>query len=150
MALRVLCTRCVMMRTQLSVSVVLLLAACSKPKPAPEEDVSPPPAAPAAPATNAAPGDPVAKAKITFEQRCTPCHGATGNGDGPASASLTPKPRNYTDKEWQASVNDEYIEKIIKFGGAAVNKSPAMPSNPDLDPATVAALRDIVRAFGKS
>ena len=132
------------------VSVLALIAGCSKPKPAPEED--PPPAtgsAPAAGSTAAPAGDPVAKAKTTFEQRCTPCHGATGSGDGPASASLTPKPRNYTDKEWQASVNDEYIEKIIKFGGAGVGKSPAMPSNPDLDAATITALKDIVRAFGK-
>ncbi len=67
----------------------------------------------------------------------------------PASASLSPKPRNYTDKAWQASVTDEQLEKTIKFGGAGVGKSPAMPSNPDLDPATIVALRDIVRSFGK-
>ena len=79
-----------------------------------------------------------------------PCHGSSGQGDGPASASLNPKPRKYADKEWQASVTDEYIEKIIKLGGAAVGKSPAMPNNPDLtDPAVVSALKDIVRGFGK-
>ncbi|MFN0246456.1 MAG: c-type cytochrome [Kofleriaceae bacterium] len=136
-----------MPRTRVFVSVLALLVACSKPKPAPEEE--PPPTGSAAATPTTPTGDPVAKAKTTFEQRCTPCHGATGAGDGPASASLTPKPRNYTDKEWQASVNDEYLEKIIKFGGAGVGKSPAMPNNPDLDAATITALKDMVRAFGK-
>ena len=93
-------------------------------------------------------GDPKAQAKQIFMQRCVPCHGATGQGDGPASATLNPKPRKYADPEWQASVTDEYLEKIIKFGGAAVGKSPAMPNNPDLtDPAVISALKDIVRGF---
>ena len=85
-----------MTRICLSISVVLLFAACGKPKPAPEED--PAPAASGTTATAAPSADVVAKAKTTFEQRCTPCHGASGNGDGPASASLSPKPRNYTVK----------------------------------------------------
>lgn len=91
-----------------------------------------------------------ATAKTIFEQRCVPCHGTTGQGDGPASAQLNPKPRKYADKAWQASVTDADIEKIIKVGGQAVGKSPLMPANPDLtDPAVVSALKDIVRGFGK-
>jgi mono/diheme cytochrome c family protein len=92
---------------------------------------------------------PAEKAKEVFAQRCVPCHGATGQGDGPASATLDPKPRKYIDTEWQASVTDDYLVKIIKYGGAAVGKSAAMPNNPDLDDAVVASLKDIVRAFGK-
>jgi mono/diheme cytochrome c family protein len=139
-------------RTYLSVFWIAALTAvaaggCSKkaedkPPPAETETTSsttPPPATG---------GDPVAKAKDIFRNRCVPCHGALGQGDGPASATLNPKPRKYADPEWQASVTDEYIEKIIKYGGAAVGKSPAMPNNPDLsDPAVVAALKDIVRGF---
>lgn len=68
-----------------------------------------------------------------FTQRCMPCHGESGHGDGPGSAALTPKPRNYTDGVWQKSVTDEQIKKTILYGGAAVGKSPAMPANPDLD-----------------
>jgi mono/diheme cytochrome c family protein len=105
---------------------------------------------PPGPSTATATADPAAKAKEIFATRCVPCHGSVGQGDGPASASLNPKPRKYADTAWQASVTDEYIEKIIKFGGAAVGKSPAMPNNPDLnDPAVVSALKDIVRSFGK-
>ena len=90
----------------------------------------------------------LAKADQIFVQRCTPCHGALGKGDGSASASLKPKPRNFSDTDWQKSVNDEHIEKIIKFGGTAVGKSAAMPANPDLnDKAVIAALRYKIRGF---
>jgi mono/diheme cytochrome c family protein len=90
----------------------------------------------------------LAKAEQIFAQRCTPCHGAEGKGDGAASASLKPKPRNLHDPDWHKSVTDEHIEKIIKLGGAAVGKSAAMPANPDLnDKAVVAALRYKVRSF---
>jgi mono/diheme cytochrome c family protein len=64
--------------------------------------------------------------------RCVTCHGPKGEGNGPGSAALDPKPRNFTDPAWQASVTDEHIAKIVQFGGAAVGKSPAMPGNPDL------------------
>ena len=91
------------------------------------------------------------EAQSIFELRCTPCHGPKGAGDGPGSAGLTPKPRNFTDAEWQKSVNDNHIETIIKFGGMAVGKSPAMPPNPDLmaKPEVVSALRQVVRGFKK-
>jgi len=126
----------------------LVLASCGGKKteepPATTGSAEPPPAT----APPAAGGDAKAQAKQIFMQRCVPCHGATGQGDGPASATLNPKPRKYADPEWQASVTDDYIEKIIKFGGAAVGKSPAMPNNPDLsDPAVISALKDIVRGF---
>lgn len=114
-----------------------------------------PPAPSTEPATSTPPptatGGAAAKEKAVaiFSQRCVPCHGTTGNGDGAASASLTPKPRAFGDVEWQKSVTDDHIAKIIKFGGAAVGKSPAMPGNPDLsDPEVVAALKDVVRSFG--
>jgi mono/diheme cytochrome c family protein len=90
------------------------------------------------------------EAQEIFASRCTPCHGAKGHGDGPASSGLTPPPRNLSDPEWQKSVTDDHIEKIIKFGGAAVGKSVAMPPNPDLmsKPQVVSGLRELVRSFG--
>jgi len=123
---------------------MLFAAGCGK-KDKEEWGSASPPGSAAAPSSEAA-----ATAKEIFRTRCVPCHGANGQGDGPASASLNPKPRKYADSAWQASVTDEYIEKIIKFGGAAVGKSPAMPNNPDIgDPAILTALKDIVRAFNK-
>ena len=86
-----------------------------------------------------------------FTERCASCHGATGQGDGPAAASLEPKPRNYTDKAWQAKVTDEDIKKIISSGGLAVGKSPLMPPQSDLKdkPAELDALVKYIRAFAK-
>ncbi|KAB2958326.1 MAG: cytochrome c, partial [Thermoanaerobaculia bacterium] len=91
----------------------------------------------------------LAEAEQIFSTRCFTCHGSLGKGDGPGSAGLTPKPRDLTSKEWQASVTDEHIEKIIKFGGSAVGLSPMMPPNPDLNAKTevVQALRAHVRGL---
>ena len=125
--------------------VCLCVVACSKPQPAPEGDDDTT-AAPAAAAASNTPN--VEKGKEIFAQRCVPCHGTTGHGDGPASASLDPNPRKFADPAWQQQVTDDYIEKIVKLGGAAVGKSAAMPSNPDLnDPQVVAGLRTVVRSF---
>ena len=91
------------------------------------------------------------QAKELFAARCLPCHGPTGGGDGPASANLTPKPRNFQDVGWQGSVTNEHITKIIRFGGASVGKSAAMPANPDLTEkrAVMAALTGQIRGFAK-
>ncbi len=91
----------------------------------------------------------VAEATQIFATRCFTCHGAGGKGDGPGSAGLTPKPRDLTSPEWQASVTDEHIEKIILYGGAAVGLSPMMPPNPDFmsKPGLVRALRAHVRGL---
>ncbi|MFL5320727.1 MAG: urate hydroxylase PuuD [Myxococcaceae bacterium] len=90
-------------------------------------------------------------ARAYFGMVCISCHGAAGQGDGLAAAALNPKPRNFTDPEWQKSVTDEHLKKIILEGGAAVGKSPMMPPNPGLadQPATVDGLVKLIRAFGK-
>jgi mono/diheme cytochrome c family protein len=109
-----------------------------------------PPAGGSTSTTSAAKVDEKA-AKEIFDQRCSACHGTSGKGDGPGAAALNPKPRNYSDKEWQKSTTDEQIKKTILMGGAAVGKSPIMPGSPDLDskPEVVEGLVKIVRGFGK-
>lgn len=86
-----------------------------------------------------------------FATTCSVCHGATGKGDGAGSAALVPKPRDLTDKEWQASVDDEYLRKIIQYGGAAVGKQPTMPANPVLgsQPDTMASLIAYIREMAE-
>lgn len=132
-------------------SGAVLLAACG----GKEESASTAPGAGEAAASGAAAKAPsaaaVAEANSTFSTVCTACHGASGKGDGPGSAALSPKPRDYTDKAWQASVDDDYLRQIIMYGGAAVGKSPTMPGNPQLisKPEVVDALVAKVRAFGK-
>lgn len=91
----------------------------------------------------------VEEAKAIFEARCVACHGSTGKGDGPGAAAITPKPRDYTDPEWQLSVADEDIAIAIVKGGLGVGKSVVMPANPDLKnkPEVVKGLIDIIRDF---
>jgi len=61
-----------------------------------------------------------------FKQLCSSCHGPAGGGDGPAAAGLNPKPRDLSDAEWQASVDDEHLRTVISKGGPAVGLSPMM------------------------
>lgn len=61
-----------------------------------------------------------------YKQFCTACHGADGMASGPAAAAMNPKPRNLTSAEWQASVDDAHIAKVIKEGGASVGLSATM------------------------
>lgn len=77
-------------------------------------------------------GDPVAAGKQIFMQICVPCHGPEGKGDGPASASLDPKPRNLTDPGYMPGLNDRYLFELISRGGIAVGRSPLMPAQPSL------------------
>lgn len=103
------------------------------------------------PTAAAAPSGAKAEAQQMFSTLCATCHGADGTGNGPAAASLDPKPRNYTDAEWQASVTDDDLKKIILEGGQAVGKSAMMPGQPQLKdrPEVVSELVAIIRSFAK-
>jgi mono/diheme cytochrome c family protein len=76
---------------------------------------------------NAADKIDLAKTKRIFAQDCSPCHGLTGHGDGPAAASFQPKPRDLSDGKYVSTLSDEYLFKLIREGGAAMDKSPFMP-----------------------
>lgn len=82
-----------------------------------------------------------------FAARCAPCHGTNGRGDGVAAAALNPRPRNFHDHAWQASVTDAQIERTILHGGESVGKSPLMPANEDLNPSRIQALRVYIRSL---
>jgi mono/diheme cytochrome c family protein len=131
----------------------LLAIACGPQEAAPP--AAPAPAAAPVPAAPPAAGDAASaarkEAQLIFSTRCFPCHGATGAGNGTASAGLVPQPRNFMDPDWQKSVTDAHIEQIILYGGAAVGRSPTMPGNPDLHskPAVVTALREYVRSLAR-
>jgi cytochrome c553 len=129
------------------VVVVLIAAAigaCTKES---TDDSSATPGSGAAPQSNKA----AFEARRTFQTICATCHGPGGEGNGAAAASMNPKPRNYTDKTWQASVTDDDIKKIILLGGAAVGKSATMPAQPQLQnqPEVVDELVKLIRNFAK-
>ena len=134
----------------LFIGLIVAISGCTSKDTAPAEPKAAEPAPAAEPAAEPA-GDPVAEAAEIYVNRCTVCHGETGKGDGAGSAALDPKPRDFTSDEWQSSVTDEHLTKIIVYGGAAVNMAPTMPANPDLDakPEVVAELVKYIRGLQK-
>ncbi|HET8936297.1 MAG TPA: c-type cytochrome [Polyangiales bacterium] len=142
------------MSNRIGIALILCCSiwGCSKSEPAPapaaskaQETTGAPPAPTAPTATAETPQD-------VFKTRCVMCHGESGKGDGAAAAALNPKPRNYTDAEWQKSVTDDQIKKTITGGGASVGKSPIMPAQPDLasKPEVLDGLVKIIRGFAAS
>jgi len=94
--------------------------------------VPPPVTAEMLAAASAPTGDPIGAGKQIFQQICSPCHGAEGHGDGPASAALNPKPRNLADAEYMGPLNDRYLFELISRGGLAMGKSALMPAQTGL------------------
>jgi len=82
-----------------------------------------------------------------FTSRCAPCHGKSGRGDGLASASLNPLPRDFTDPAWSARTSDERLRDVVRHGGVKVGLSVAMPPNSDLSDAELDALVGCIRSF---
>ena len=134
------------MRNLTLLAILALAAGCGKQSSSPQAQPSTGTTTEVASAVS-----PNAEAQTTFKTICATCHGEGGLGNGPAAGSLNPKPRNYTDKTWQASVTDEQIKQTILMGGAAVGKSPAMPAQPQLKekPEVVAEMVKLIRTFGR-
>jgi mono/diheme cytochrome c family protein len=86
----------------------------------------------------------------TYEMFCVACHGANGAADGAAALAMNPRPRNFTDKAWQAKVDDAHIYKVIKEGGASVGLSATMaPWGAAINDAEIENVVKYVREFGK-
>jgi len=66
------------------------------------------------------------KGEVTYKSLCLACHGAKGDGNGPAGEALTPRPTNFTDPANAERLKDEYVYKVIKEGGKANGRSPLM------------------------
>ena len=132
----------------------LLGASCRKNK-GDQDTVPRPPEQIGAPAlTASASGSGESKARAYYKSRCSSCHGDSGRGDGSGltSLNLKHKPRDYTDPEWQRSVTDDDIRKIILYGGASIGRSPDMPAFGDLQGKSelLEQLVTIIRSFGKT
>jgi len=57
---------------------------------------------------------------------CASCHGAAGDGTGPAGLALTPPPANFTDPAFWATRDRARIVNVITNGAPAVGGSPLM------------------------
>lgn len=60
------------------------------------------------------------KGEQTFQKLCWTCHGKTGKGDGPAGASLNPKPKNFTLSSVQNQSDGALFWKITNGRGMMV------------------------------
>ncbi|MEY4704110.1 MAG: hypothetical protein RL042_306 [Nitrospirota bacterium] len=68
----------------------------------------------------------VGRGKVIYKEYCMQCHGATGKGDGPAAATIEPKPAIHANIAFD-QVPTEYLYNMINHGGAAMGKSANMP-----------------------
>ncbi len=62
-----------------------------------------------------------------FIANCAMCHGESGEGDGPASAGMDPKPAALSDGELLSDLSDAYLYWRIAEGGSADSFKSAMP-----------------------
>ena len=65
-------------------------------------------------------------AASSFGTVCATCHGASGQGDGPAGAALDPPPASFTDPAFWEGRDRDRIITVIRDGAAAVGGSALM------------------------
>jgi len=87
----------------------------------------------------------LARGEVLFKQNCTSCHGDAGRGDGPAVATLNPKPRNFTQSEkWTRGFRVTDIFTTLAIGV----KGTGMAAFDFIVPADRMALVHYVRSLG--
>ena len=89
-------------------------------------------------------------AKDQMKVYCSTCHGTSGKADTPTGKALTPRPRDWTNAEWQDKVDDQHIFNVIMDGGAKHGLSAAMApieSKYQKKPGVIWALVKLVRDF---
>jgi cytochrome c553 len=59
----------------------------------------------------------MAAAKTNYTTFCAKCHGDSGKGNGSGAATLTTKPRDFTDCARMTKESDDMLFKVIKDGG---------------------------------
>ena len=72
--------------------------------------------------------DAISSGSKLFIANCAVCHGETGDGDGPASSALNPKPAPLSDAELIRDLSDAYLFWRISEGGTMDPFNSAMPA----------------------
>lgn len=154
-----------------AVAIVLAASGCAKqePPPPPASSAAPEAAAPAAAepapasADAAVPADAAAAAPTAsaadgakvYQTYCVTCHGAKGEGDGPAATGLNPKPASFATNAFKYDANGngtkgdvEDIKAIVHDGAGKHGGSPLMAPWPMLNPAQLQAVAEYVKSLG--
>ena len=73
----------------------------------------------------------IARATSLYAQQCAACHGAAGQGDGPAAVSLNPPPISFTDAERAARRSLFALYQVISQGvqGTSMTSFSALSEN---------------------
>lgn len=58
----------------------------------------------------------LAKGKTSFTTNCAVCHGEKGDGNGPAGAAMSPKPRNFAKDKFKKGDKPEQVFQSITKG----------------------------------
>jgi mono/diheme cytochrome c family protein len=82
-----------------------------------------------------------------YQERCSPCHGDQGKGDGPTAAALEPKPRNFNDAGFWHGRSLDDLRKVV-LGGKPGTMMP--PFQGVLTDAEIDAVTQHLRTFDPS
>lgn len=58
----------------------------------------------------------VANPEEVYTQRCGPCHGEEGHGDGPAAVAFNPGPGDFADETFWTERTDAQVDSVITNG----------------------------------
>lgn len=94
--------------------------------------------------------------RTLFATYCQSCHGANGDGNGPAAAQFILKPRDFalaafkfdTDADWQRGTDTD-LANVIKEGAAVYGGSALMPMWSQLTDGEVDDLITYIRSLKK-
>ena len=81
----------------------------------------------------------LARGKQLYRRDCAGCHGAQGQGDGPAAAGLHPRPASFLEREYT-------LDRLSAALWNGVDGT-AMPAWRDAPPQDLSALAQVVRGF---
>lgn len=62
--------------------------------------------------------------RALYLERCAPCHGDEGAGDGPAAAALEPRPRNFRAPDFWRDRTSAQLAGIVRKGKPGTMMTP--------------------------